>query len=69
MIDIGIEPRLDPPEYDVPECPVCHDSCGTYYRNINREIISCENCKTTNIEYEDTVDAWNYIVNNNNWRI
>lgn len=69
MIDIRIEPSLEPPEYNVPECPVCHESCGIYYRNINREIIACENCITIDTEYEDTFDAWNCVGNNNNWRL
>lgn len=69
MHDIGIEPSLEPPEYNVPICPVCMEYCGTYYRNINREIMACENCVHADIEYESVINAWHYMWNNSDWRI
>lgn len=27
------EPRIDPPEFDAPRCPVCGEECETIYLN------------------------------------
>lgn len=67
--DVGHEPRFDPPEYEVPICPVCHDECAEYYLSINREIIGCECCFDDTEEYEQKVDAWEWDEQNRPWGI
>ena len=51
MYDPGLRDYPDPPEYDVPRCPVCGQECETLYRNRYGEIIGCDDCI-------DAVDAW-----------
>lgn len=49
--DIGHEPSLEPPDYEVPHCPVCGQECEVIYKNRYGEIIGCDDCI-------DAVDAW-----------
>lgn len=45
------EPRLDPPEYDEPHCPVCGEVCETIYRQYG-EIIGCSSCISSVPDYD-----------------
>lgn len=27
-----------------PTCPICNKKCDTYFKDINGEIVGCENC-------------------------
>lgn len=60
MYDIGIEPRLEPPPYMVPECPVCGGECGAYFLNINRDIVGCDECHDPGDDFDSVVDAWEW---------
>ena len=39
-----MEPRIDPPEYEVSHCPVCGQECWTIYKTLNGEVVGCDNC-------------------------
>lgn len=60
MYQLRIEPRLEPPPYAAPECPVCGGECSVYYLNINRERIMCDSCFDDGVEFESIVDAWEW---------
>lgn len=45
------EPRLDPPEPEMPRCPVCGAETDTFYRDKHHHIVGCDECICT-------VDAW-----------
>lgn len=60
MYQLRIEPRLEPPPYMVPECPVCRGECGVYFLNINREIIGCDCCHELEDDFDSVVDAWEW---------
>lgn len=47
------EPRLDPPDYDEPRCPVCGAECSTIYRDRYGDAVGCDECVTA-------IDAWEY---------
>ena len=50
------EPRLDPPEYDEPRCPVCGEECETIYLNCYNEPVGCEGC-LTQVEAREYADG------------
>ena len=62
MYQLRIEPRLDPPEYDVAICPVCGGECRYLFLNINRDVICCDVCKEEREEFDSVADAlyWEY---------
>lgn len=33
-----------PPEGEMPVCPVCGQECETYYKNLNGEVLGCDEC-------------------------
>ena len=51
MYDPGLRDYPDPPNYEVPHCPVCGQECETLYRDRYGEVIGCNDCI-------DAVDAW-----------
>ena len=46
------EPSLDPPEPPEPRCPVCGQFCGTIYKDINNQIIGCDECVSDHDAFE-----------------
>lgn len=51
MTDPGLRTNPEPPDYEVPHCPVCGQECEVLYRNRYGEIIGCDDCI-------DALDAW-----------
>lgn len=49
--DLGIEPPLEPPAYDVPHCPVCNGETDKLLRDRRGDIVGCPECVKE-------VDAW-----------
>jgi len=49
-----------PPEKPMPICPVCGCECGIYYRNLNGEIIGCDECvdAVNAVDYMDEQEEW-----------
>ena len=45
------EPPLDPPDGEVPVCPICGEETDTFFKNSLGEIIGCDICVRS-------VDAW-----------
>lgn len=41
---MGFTERLDPPDRRNPVCPVCGWECETVVKNLNGEVIGCDNC-------------------------
>lgn len=41
---MGFTERLDPPDRRNPVCPVCGWECETVAKNLNGEVIGCDNC-------------------------
>lgn len=41
----------DGKEQEYPRCPVCGEECETLYKDINSDVVGCENCVKE-------VDAW-----------
>lgn len=46
------EPPIDPPDYDVPECPVCGAECDTIYTSMNGEVLGCNECINSKDAYD-----------------
>lgn len=46
--------RMEPPEPPQPICPVCGAQCDIIIKNINGEVIGCDECLTVQ-------DAWEYL--------
>ena len=46
-----IDEWLEPPEQEMPECPVCGDECEKLYKAGN-EIVGCEHCINVIDAYE-----------------
>lgn len=67
MYDIGFEPCLEPPEYAVPECPVCGCECDYWFRNISLEVIACDNCMNDGEEFDSVIDAWEVVADMRYW--
>lgn len=44
------EPTLEPPDYDVPICPVCGEECKLIVKQFH-DVLGCDVCL-------DIVDAW-----------
>lgn len=57
---LSIEPRLDPPAYMVPECPVCREGCDVYFLDINRDIVGCDCCRREFDDFDSVADAWEW---------
>lgn len=53
-MDIGMEPRLDPPEREMPVCPWCDAETDTFYRDRDGEICGCDCCVEAADAYEYT---------------
>jgi len=50
----GVSDYPEPPEFDVPFCPICGSECETLYK-IDGEIKGCDQCV-------DVLDAWAYLL-------
>lgn len=48
------EPRLDPPEYEVPKCPVCGEECETIYKDIRGDVVGCDCCV-------ESIESWTWV--------
>lgn len=62
MYDIGIEPNLDPPEYEVPICPVCGRESDTIYEDKDGQVVACGECIVRR-------DAWEWMDAQKPWGI
>ena len=40
----GVHDYPSPPDEEMPICPVCGQECETYYKNLNGEVIGCDEC-------------------------
>lgn len=38
------EPRLEPPEVEMPRCPICGAEAGCFYENDLGELVGCDEC-------------------------
>lgn len=47
--ETGYPPWIDPTKE--PCCPVCGEVCDTFYRNVDGDVVGCDNCVTA-------YDAW-----------
>ena len=45
-----------PPERE-PVCPVCGESCDTFYRDKAGDVVGCENCVTSYDAWEELGDV------------
>lgn len=52
--DLGIEPPLEPPPYQVPECSVCGAETDRIYQDKWGNIVGCPECVKE-------VDAWDML--------
>lgn len=51
MMGWGVNDYPTPPEYQVPHCPVCGSECDTFFRDMEGNIVGCDECV-------DQLDAW-----------
>ena len=38
------EPNLDPPERQLPKCPVCGEECSSVFIDVMGKLVGCETC-------------------------
>lgn len=57
MMGWGVHDYPEPPEYTVPECPICGEETDTLYADKDGVIFGCDNCVKT-------IDAWDWKENN-----
>lgn len=52
-----VEQSIDPPEYEVPHCPLCGEEANKIFRDkMSGDIYGCENCV-------EEIDSWEFVKN------
>lgn len=44
MMELTIEPPVEPPEYTCPRCPVCDAETDSFYKDKWGNIVGCPEC-------------------------